>query len=529
MITKTGIDEIQNYLTDASNMAGGHAEKLFIPETAGEIADILREANGQQIPVTISGARTGTVGGAVPFGGYVISMERLNKIKSIDRETLTAVVEPGVILGDFQKAVEAEGLFYPPDPTEWSCQIGGTVATNASGARSFKYGATRGFVTGLKVALASGEKLSVTRGTAISAEGDVIEVPTEGGEQIVAKIPTYARPDVRKNVSGFFNERPLDAIDLFIGSEGTLGVITEIELTLRPKPEGFFSGIIFFERAADLLNFVDEVREVSLLRKVTTPSAEAGGHPSLDKEGSLARLSSLSKEGYGFSRGVVPTSRRIDATLLEYFDDRALEFIRERFPETPSGMAGAIFFEQETTAENEDALFEAWNTLLEKHNADIDRSWFTTTEQDREKMREFRHALPVSVNEFIAKHKQRKVGTDMAVPDDKFPVFLQFYKDTLDASGIDYVIFGHIGDCHLHANLLPKNADEAEKARHIYGRCVAQAVMLGGTVSAEHGIGKLKAKYLNVMMGERYLNEMAELKRAFDPNEILGRGNMFRI
>ena len=101
-------------------------------------------------PVTISGARTGTVGGAVPFGGYVISLERMNKIKSIDQESMTAVVEPGVILGDFQKAVEAKGLFYPPDPTEWSCQIGGTVATNASGARSFKYGATRGFVRGLR-------------------------------------------------------------------------------------------------------------------------------------------------------------------------------------------------------------------------------------------------------------------------------------------------------------------------------------------------------------------------------------------
>ena len=189
-------------------------------------------------------------------------------------------------------------------------------------------------------------------------------------------------------------------------------------------------------------------------------------------------------------------------------------------------MAGAIYFEQETTAENEDELFEIWNELLEKHNADIDRSWFTTTEQDREKMRAFRHALPVSVNEFIARQKQRKVGTDMAVPDENFPSFLNFYKTTLDASGLDYVIFGHIGDCHLHANILPKNEFEAEQARHLYGRFVAQAVMLGGTVSAEHGIGKLKRKYLNVMMGERYLNEMAELKKALDPRCILGRGNM---
>ena len=190
-------------------------------------------------------------------------------------------------------------------------------------------------------------------------------------------------------------------------------------------------------------------------------------------------------------------------------------------------MAGAIFFEQETNAGNEDALFVQWNDLLGRHGADMERSWFTTNEQDREKMREFRHALPVSVNERIARHGQKKVGTDMAVPDANFPSFLRYYKETLDASGLDYVIFGHIGDCHLHANMLPRDEVEAEKARHIYGRCVAQAIMLGGTVSAEHGIGKLKKKYLSAMMGERYLNEMADLKRAFDPNGILGRGNMF--
>lgn len=480
-------------------MPGGHAEKLFVPENEQEIAELLSEANEKKIPVTISGARTGTVGGAVPFGGWVISLEKLNKIKSIDKEDLRAFVEPGVILGDFQKAVDAEGLFYPPDPTEWSCQIGGTVATNASGARSFKYGATRRFVTGLRIVLPSGERLVLKRGSTIFSAGVHIELTTDSGSKITAKNPTYERPNVRKNVSGFFNERPLDAIDLLIGSEGTLGVITEIELSLLPKPEGFFSGIVFFRKDDDLLGFVDEVKGTSF----SVREHVAGN---------------VADEGVG-----VP----LDAALIEYFDDRALKFISEKFPETPSGMAGAIFFEQETTAENEDELFEAWNRLLEKHSADVDVSWFTTTEQDLEKMRAFRHALPVSVNERVVRNKQKKIGTDMAVPDESFPGFLRFYKDTLDASGIDYVIFGHIGDCHLHANLLPKDEVEAERSRHLYGRFIAQAVMLGGTVSAEHGIGKLKSKYLNVMMGERYLNEMAELKRAFDPNGILGRGNMF--
>lgn len=491
MQVKTQLDELQNYLTDASNLQGGHADRLFVPETADDVAEVLRDANEKSIALTISGARTGTVGGAIPFGGYVISLERLNKIKSIDKETMTAVVEPGVVLADFTKAVEAEGLFYPPDPTEWSCQIGGTVATNASGARSFKYGATREFVTGLTVVLSDGDVLKLKRGAVFTNSDGVVILVTESGKEIAAKIPTYERPNVRKNVSGYFNQQPVDAIDLFIGSEGTLGVIAEIELKLLAKPKGFFSGIVFFEQDNNLLEFVNEARERSF-------AARALGRHDMP-----------------------------DATLIEYFDREALKFIADKFPETPDGKAGAIFFEQETTSDTEEMLLIQWNEMLENCGADLERSWFTTNEQDREKMRAFRHALPVSVNERVVRNKQKKIGTDMAVPDGNFAGFLKFYKDTLNASGIDYVIFGHIGDCHLHANLLPKDDAEAERSRHLYGRFVAQAIMLGGTVSAEHGIGKLKAKYLYVMMGERYLNEMVELKRAFDPKGILGRGNMF--
>ena len=495
MQVKTAIDDLHNYLTDASNMPGGHAAKLFVPTSTDEIAEILTDANANRIPVTISGARTGTVGGAIPFGGYIISLEKLDRIKSIDKHEGVAVIEPGVNLADLQIAADAVGLFYPPDPTEWSCQMGGTVATNASGARSFKYGATREFIRRITVVFADGGTADIRRGEIIADETGAVTL-TSDKSTVKTKPLTYERPDVRKNVSGFYNASPLDAIDLFIGSEGTLGVITEIELSLLPKPEGFLSGIIFFEKETDLLSFVDEAR-------------------------------SLSFESRSKSVAIAPGSDRIGASLLEYFDGQALRFISEKFPETPAGAVGAIFFEQETTPENEDPLLEKWNDLLEKHNADLERSWFTTNEQDREKMREFRHALPVSVNERITKYKQRKVGTDMAVPDANFASFLRYYKDILNSSGLDYVIFGHIGDCHLHANILPKDSDEATRARHIYGRCVAQAIMLGGTVSAEHGIGKLKRKYLAAMMGERYLSEMAEIKRAFDPKGILGRGNMF--
>lgn len=495
MIVKTQTDELENYLVDASNMPGGTAEKLFIPESADEIAEILKDANENKIPVTVSGARTGTVGGAIPFGGCIISLERLNKIKEINRERKFAVVECGVILNDFQNAVGAENLFYPPDPTEWSCQIGGTAATNASGARSFKYGATRNFVEQLEIVLVNGEVLEIKRGKNFSKNG-FIELETRSGKLIKIKIPTYRQPKVRKNTSGYFSGEKIDAIDLFIGSEGTLGIITEIKLKLLEKPESFFSGIVFFEDEANLLEFARQAREKSFQNRI--------------------------------SKNQKPeTKNQIDASLLEYFDEKALKFISEKFPEVPATARGAIFFEQETDSENEDTLLEQWNELLEKNGADLEHSWFTTSDSDRDKMREFRHALPVAVNERIVRYKQKKVGTDMAVPDDKFASFLRFYKEKLDSSGLDYVIFGHIGDNHLHANLLPKNDSEAARARYLYGRFIAQAIMLGGTISAEHGIGKHKSKYLYVMMGERFLNEMAEVKKTLDPNGILGRGNMF--
>jgi D-lactate dehydrogenase (cytochrome) len=142
-------------------------------------------------------------------------------------------------------------------------------------------------------------------------------------------------------------------------------------------------------------------------------------------------------------------------------------------------------------------------------------------------MREFRHQLPVLVNEWLARHQQRKVSTDMAVPDEEFAAMLRFYRETLHACGLQYVIFGHVGDNHVHVNIMPRNENEAAEARAIYMRFARRAVEFGGTISAEHGIGKLKRDYLRLLYGEEHLREMAALKRALDPACILGRGNIF--
>ncbi|MFN2482652.1 MAG: FAD-binding oxidoreductase, partial [Pyrinomonadaceae bacterium] len=272
---------------------------------------------------------------------------------------------------------------------------------------------------------------------------------------------------------------------------GTLGVVTEVEVTLLVKPESLLSGVVFFDREDQLLALVRDARAASLETRA--------------------------------SHG----TQTIDARALEYFDRESLELLRAKYPAIPRCAAGAIFFEQETTAATEESHTAAWLALLERHAALLDSSWFATEARDQDRLREYRHALPVLVNEWLARHSQRKVSTDIAVPDQHFAGMLRFYRATLGESKLQFVIFGHVGDNHVHVNILPRSDAEAARAREIYMTFVRRAVSVGGTVSAEHGVGKLKREYLRELYGDRHLREMAELKRAFDPACILGRGNIF--
>jgi len=488
MQIKSDPDEIQSFLSDASYIRDGHAERVVLPENIGDVSELLAKANRDSVPVTVSGAGTGTVGGRVAFGGIVLATDRLNQIKTIDAESRRAIAQPGVILSDLQSAVERARLLYPPDPTERGCFLGGTVATNASGARTFKYGPTRNYIERLKIVLVSGEVVDIRRGE-VRAKAGFMSVPLASGT-IEVRLPSYQMPHTRKNATGYFVSPEMDLIDLFIGSEGTLGVVVEIELRLLAKPAGLLSGVVFFVREGDVLSFVNEARQQSLAHRA---SSEVG---------------------------------RLDARALEFFDKESLSFLRQKYPNVPEEAAGAIFFEQETSSETEDSLLSEWMDLLEKHHA-VSDSWFATNEQDQVKLREFRHQLPVLMNEWFAKYRQRKVSTDMAVPDAAFPGMFELYQSTLRASGLRYTIFGHIGDNHVHLNILPRDDAEGTRARELYVEFLKHAASVGGTLSAEHGVGKLKRDYLRLFYTDEELMEMAAIKRAFDPNGILGRGNIF--
>lgn len=480
MIIKTDPEEFQNYLSDASNYSG-NAEKVYLPETEEEIATIVKEANKTQTRITISGNGTGLNGGRVPEGGIVLSLEKLNKIIELNEPEKYILVQPAVILKDLQDFVEEQKLFYPPDPTERNCFIGATVATNSSGARTFKYGPTRDYVLAMRVVLANGDTIYLERGKH-KVENYEANLLTEQGNEISLAVPKFQMPNT-KNASGYFCTPQMDAIDLVIGSEGTLGIITELKLKLLNFNENVLSCVVFFPTEDDAFNFIDEAREIT----------RSGGI--------------------------------ISARGLEFFDKLTLNFLRPDYPTIPESTC-CVWFEQELD-ETEEQLTEAWLELIDKHHADAEKAWLAVDKKEQEKFKDFRHAIAWRVNETVARRGLKKIGTDISVPVEVFRNFYKWMTKLVEDNNIEYVVYGHFGNCHPHLNMLPKDQADFVKSKELYFEICKEAVRLQGTVSAEHGIGKMKRDYLLMMYGEETIKQMAILKLCFDPNRILNIGNIF--
>jgi D-lactate dehydrogenase (cytochrome) len=478
MIIKKNKDEFLSYLEDTSNLKG-KADILYIPETQEEIPEILEICQKKNIPLTCSGARTGTTGGCVPNQGAILSLEKLNKIKDIDKKRRLAIVEAGLSLEDFEKEINKFGLTLRAQPTESLACLGGAVSTSASGVRGFRYGGIRKYVKRIKVALSDGNILNINRGQIISSHR-YFEFEL-GKRKFRFNLPSYNMPKV-KHQAGYFIKDNMDLIDLFIGSEGTLGVIIEIEIWLQNLPLEIFDCIVFFKEESDALGFVRKVKDAK------------------------------------FQESLKPTS-------LEFFDKNSLNFLKRAYSHLKNWGA-AIYFEQEIEDKAE-ANLERWLQLIRESGASVDDTWFGDTEAERRKIYEFRHKLPQLINEYLKQHSQIKVATDIAVPQKNFISMYNFYKEVGEASELEYVNFGHIGEDHLHFNFLPQTIQEQTKAKEYALEFIKKAVSLGGTVSAEHGIGKLKKYYLEVMYGRDYLREMANLKKYFDPYCILGLDNIF--
>lgn len=488
MVIKTSPDEIQNYLVDASNLKG-YCDAVYLPSDENEITEILKEANSKKQKVTIAGNHTGLSGGCVPQGGVVISTEKMNKILEINSENKSAIVEPAVILREFQSKARECNFLYPPDPTERNCFIGGTLATNASGEKTFKYGSTRVYVEKLDVVLADGDQLKLDRGK-FKAEGYNLFIKTECKKVYKLQIPVINTP-LTKNAAGYYSKKDMDAIDLFVGSEGTLGVITKAQLKLVPHPEQIISCIIFFNDEKNALQFIFDARNKS------------------------------------YQTRNEKSDNTIDALALEFLDEHSLNFIKSDYNQIPSDAKAAVWFEQEVNKDNEEVLFESWMKLVAEHKGNEESAWFAMNEKEKSEIQELRHTVSLKVADYLSQHNVKKLGTDSAVPDDKFLEFYYFCKEEMKKNKFAYVAYGHFGNSHLHMNMLPKNEEEYEKGKNLYRNIYRKAVELGGTVSAEHGIGKLKTDYLLDMYGEKVISKMFGIKKTIDSNLILGTDNIF--
>ena len=482
-------DQIAPYLFDASQFSGA-AEKVFLPENEKEISELLAEANQKKIPVTVSGGRTGLTGAAVPLSGWVISTEKLNRIMEIKKAGNSwARLQPALLLKEIQKALDPHAIFYPPDPTGPKAFLGGTVGTNASGPNSFKYGTTRRYVRRMRVVLASGEVLDLRRGQIIANQKGILEIHAPA---LKFSVPHYSIPRI-KHAGGYFVQPKMDAVDLFIGSEGTLGVTTEIEIGLLPKPEQVLTFMIFFAQEEDSWKFVKNLR----------------------------------RESRGTARRAPTFQITIQPRVLEYFDSGSLKFLRPGFPAISKSANACLFIEQETGSKNEKQMLGLWHELFTKFGAV--EIWEGDSLAKQEEFRNFRSALPLAVKDFLAQHHQVKIGTDTCVPDERFEELMLFHRQKAEEGGFQTVTFGHIGESHVHLNILPRSDDEAGRGRALYPELVNKALALGGTFSAEHGVGKLKRRYLTQFFGPQAVKEMLLIKRTFDPNLILGPGNLFEI
>ena len=504
-------------LRDESRRSGT-ADGVAFPTSAEEVCALLRLTAAQGSRVTIQGARTGIAAGAVPDGGLLLSLTRMDRILgvSFDAAGLARVrVQPGVTLtalrafldgaavdtsswGDESRAALARlrtgRWMFTPDPTETSASLGGMVACNASGACSFAYGATRGHVSRLMVALADGDRLDLARG-APRATGREFRIMTRGGRTLVGRLPAY-QPLAVKNAAGYFIAPDMDLLDLFIGSEGTLGVIVEIELLLRPRPAVTWGVVCFLPDEARALDFVEWAR---------------------------------GPERTGAKRPVA----------IEYFDSGVLDLLRQacangaHLPQLQDNWKQAVYVEY---AADDEATAAACGEDVAQWLAaagGAEESWAATDEAGLRRLKEFRHAAPEQVNLRIAERQREhpgltKLGTDLSVPDTCLRPVMAMYRRDLAQAGLESsVVFGHIGNNHVHVNILPRDMQEYAQGKALYEGWAQQVVAWGGSVSAEHGIGKLKVNLLRLMYGTDGIAQMRELKKIFDPGEKLGVGNLF--
>lgn len=446
---QTGDDINPDYSCDEMPLYGSRMpEAVCFPSCTEEVSGIMKLCNENKIPVTVRGAGTGLVGGSTPLhGGVVLCTMHMNKIIKYDMNNLNVVVQPGVRLCDLAADALEHGLMYPPDPGEKTGSLGGNVSTNAGGMRAVKYGTTRDYVLAMTVVLPSGEILRLGRA-------------------------------VTKTSSGY------SLLHLMIGSEGTLGVITEMTMKLIPNPKEDISFILPFEDIKTAISAVPKIK----LAGLNPQSIEFMERDIVDSSANYTGNKIIPTEVCGKEAG---------AYILVTLDGNDQD---------------EIFQRAETLAEIGDAT-GAYDTLVLSHPADKRAVWearsafLTVIEAETELIDEM----------------------DVVVPVDKIADFLTYVRDVAEKEGVRVRSFGHAGDGNLHIYCCGNDIDRdefLEKSTEVMKAAYAKCAELSGQVSGEHGIGHAKKGYLRESVGETAVSLMAGIKHVFDPNMILNPGKI---
>jgi D-lactate dehydrogenase (cytochrome) len=497
-------DLIASFLEDAAHFPGGHADGIIVAASEADVATALRSARSI-LPI---GAQSSLTGGATPMGETILTTSRLNRIEAIGDDWVR--VQAGVTLVDLEAALTAVGKYYPPVPTFMGAFVGGTVATDAAGAATFKYGTTRDWVRALTVVLPNGDVLDIQRGAiratsefAIATSSRTIRVP----------IPRYRMPHVPKCSAGYFAAPEMDLIDLFIGSEGTLGVVTGITLRVLPvRPAQCLVFVPFRNRRAALA-LVRRLRDAANLPVSAIEHMDARCLALLREDG-VDRLEGVTiPEGAAMAL-LVTLELPPDTDAARAYD----EIGRARDPGAPAtplvrfcrALDGAGVLDEVEVAVPGDHARAAQLLAV-------------------------REAVPAAVNARVGRAKQTidariaKTAADMIVPFDRFEDLLMFYDDEFARRGLDAAVWGHISDGNVHPNVIPRSMADVESGKEAILAFGREVIRMGGSPLAEHGVGRnpVKQQLLRDLYGEEGIEEMRRVKRAIDPEWKLAPGVLF--
>jgi D-lactate dehydrogenase (cytochrome) len=511
----TDPDTVRSFLEDAAHYPGGTAAGVAHPRTEAEVAALVRSSRSV-LPI---GAQSSVTGGATPNGEVVLATSRMDAIlESSDAEVR---VQPGLPVVTLKAALAAQGRYYPPAPTYDGAFVGGTISTNASGAATFKYGSTRNWVRGLTVVLASGEVLDAERGRTFAHPDGYFEVETRG-TVVRVPVPDYRMPDVPKRSAGYFAAPGMDLVDLFVGAEGTLGIVVEARLGLiHPAPAVCLFLVPCPDEAA-ALRLVGDLRRAS--KRTWAEDDRRGIDVSAIEMLDRRCLAMLHEDGSDAKHGIsIPPETEV-ALLVQL--------------ELPAGTTGEAAFDQIGSSLEEgapDVPLVRFCRMLEGAGV-LDRVEVAVP-GDRARAEQFfafRESAPEAVKYRVGVARQsvpgvQKTAADMIVPFDRFAEMLTVYRDGFERRGLAYAIWGHVSDGNVHPNVLPRTLDEVRAGQDAILEFGREAIARGGSPLSEHGVGRstVKQALLRQLYGDAGIAAMRAVKHALDPEWKLSPGVLF--